>query len=41
MFALWRILGFRRLAALWLMRRAWRLYQARRRSDYARTGRRV
>jgi hypothetical protein len=30
MFALWRILGFRRLAALWLMRRAWRMYTARR-----------
>jgi hypothetical protein len=30
MLVLWRILGFRRLAALWLMRRAWRLYRARR-----------
>jgi hypothetical protein len=30
MLVLWRLLGFRRLAALWLLRRAWRLYRSRR-----------
>jgi hypothetical protein len=30
MFALWRLIGFRRLVALWLLRRAWRLYLRRR-----------
>jgi hypothetical protein len=32
MFLLWRLLGFRfrRLVALWLLRRAWRIYQGRR-----------
>jgi hypothetical protein len=30
MFALWRMLGFRRFLALWLLRLAWRMYQRRR-----------
>jgi hypothetical protein len=30
MFWLWRILGFRRLLALWVIRRAWRMVAARR-----------
>jgi hypothetical protein len=30
MFALWKMIGFRRMVALWLLRRAWRLYLSRR-----------
>jgi hypothetical protein len=37
MLALLRILGFRRLAALWLIRWGWRLYTGRR--SRARSGR--
>ena len=30
MFALWKMIGFRRMIALWLLRRAWRMYLSRR-----------
>jgi hypothetical protein len=30
MFLLWRFLGFRRLVALWVLRRLWRAFSARR-----------
>jgi hypothetical protein len=29
MFMLWRLFGFRRLIALWVLRRAWRMYRSR------------
>jgi hypothetical protein len=32
MFFLWRLLGFRRLLAVFVLRRAWRMYQSRRSS---------
>jgi hypothetical protein len=35
MFFLWRMLGFRKLLALFVLRRLWRLYQARKRSGAA------
>jgi hypothetical protein len=35
MLMLWRLLGFRRLAALWVLRRAWRMYRSRRASPTA------
>jgi hypothetical protein len=30
MLALWKLIGFRRFIVLWLLRRAWRMYLARR-----------
>jgi hypothetical protein len=30
MFALWKLVGFRRMFALWLLRTAWRMYTRRR-----------
>jgi len=38
MFALWRLIGFRRFIALWLLRRAWRIYLARRTRTRTRWG---
>jgi hypothetical protein len=32
MFLLWRFLGFRRLLALFVLRRAWRMYKSRKAS---------
>jgi hypothetical protein len=35
MLLLWRVLGFRRLIALFLLRKAWRMFRARRRRAIA------
>jgi hypothetical protein len=38
MFVLWRLLGFRRLLLLFVLRRVWRMVRARRRAAYRSTG---